>query len=869
MADQAAPSNLDPRSERGERGTRGDRGGSRGRGRGGNRRGRGGNESANQGPEQRTERNNRGGRGRGGSGRGGQSRGDRGNRQPTSSQIGTAASTIEPTEPNSDAPAEQASTGLIADDGKEPPSPTSTDNEEICFICANPIQYHSIAPCNHMTCHICALRMRALYKTKQCPHCRTNSDYVIFTTNGEKAFEDYSASDIAATDETLGIKYEGKQVRADTLVLLRYNCPEPSCDVACLGWPDLHRHVRNTHKLVLCDLCTRFKKVFTHEHTLFTYPELRKHERQGDDVPGTEDQSGFKGHPECGFCHKRFYGDDELYNHCKEAHERCFICDRESGGRPNYFLNWEALEEHFKEDHYRCTDAECLEKKFIVFASEMDLKAHIVEEHPQGLSKGALKDMRKVDMSAFGNTHAHGGGSTSRGRGGRMQRDYRRDPQAPEPPPPDGPMRRDEIAYQRTLAVQTAQTTVPPRMFGGQLTRPPQPAQAPTPTPAPAARPAQTGPPPVAQPVRAPIQQEEAFPPLGGLSISSRPTQTGPQRVSQPVRAPARQPEAFPPLGASNGSSQPAQSAARAAPPARAGPVTQTVQSSVPANVPTSTAQKHEQVVGRATRLLNGDASKLETFKKYISSYNSEKMSARDLIEAFWVLFNVQVAADLGTLLRELGELFEKEEKRRSLLEAWNEWKSVNEDYPPMPGNSSGATAAGAGGARVLKLKNATNRNLRAGASPWSAVTSSTIERGGGSLADINGGGRIIPGAAVTVAGKGKAPATSGSSPWASAVRNPGAGPSRGQAAATGRVKAGPVATAVSSAEFPSLPKAPPKYAPVPRKNEGTAPASVWGSSNAGAGSGAGEGGEGGPSDFTIMGVKGKGKKKQQIISWG
>ncbi len=46
---------------------------------------------------------------------------------------------------------------------------------EICFICANPIIHRSIAPCNHITCHICALRMRALYKTKDCPHCRVSA----------------------------------------------------------------------------------------------------------------------------------------------------------------------------------------------------------------------------------------------------------------------------------------------------------------------------------------------------------------------------------------------------------------------------------------------------------------------------------------------------------------------------------------------------------------------------------------------------------------------------------------------------------------------------------------------------------------------
>ncbi len=46
------------------------------------------------------------------------------------------------------------------------------DDAEVCFICANPVIHHSITPCNHLTCHICALRMRALYRNKDCPHCR-------------------------------------------------------------------------------------------------------------------------------------------------------------------------------------------------------------------------------------------------------------------------------------------------------------------------------------------------------------------------------------------------------------------------------------------------------------------------------------------------------------------------------------------------------------------------------------------------------------------------------------------------------------------------------------------------------------------------
>jgi E3 ubiquitin-protein ligase ZNF598 len=56
-----------------------------------------------------------------------------------------------------------------ADKGKE-----VADEQEVCFICASPIDHTSIAPCNHQTCHICALRMRALYKTRACAHCRVS-----------------------------------------------------------------------------------------------------------------------------------------------------------------------------------------------------------------------------------------------------------------------------------------------------------------------------------------------------------------------------------------------------------------------------------------------------------------------------------------------------------------------------------------------------------------------------------------------------------------------------------------------------------------------------------------------------------------------
>ena len=46
---------------------------------------------------------------------------------------------------------------------------------EVCFICASTVVHNSVAPCNHRTCHICALRLRALYKTRACAHCRVSA----------------------------------------------------------------------------------------------------------------------------------------------------------------------------------------------------------------------------------------------------------------------------------------------------------------------------------------------------------------------------------------------------------------------------------------------------------------------------------------------------------------------------------------------------------------------------------------------------------------------------------------------------------------------------------------------------------------------
>jgi hypothetical protein len=54
------------------------------------------------------------------------------------------------------------------------PSTADTTEAELCFICAEPVQLYSVAPCNHRTCHVCAIRLRALYKKKECTFCKVS-----------------------------------------------------------------------------------------------------------------------------------------------------------------------------------------------------------------------------------------------------------------------------------------------------------------------------------------------------------------------------------------------------------------------------------------------------------------------------------------------------------------------------------------------------------------------------------------------------------------------------------------------------------------------------------------------------------------------
>lgn len=700
-------------------------------------------------------------------------------------------------------------------EGDENKEQNGTEDEveaEVCFICASLVVHNSVAPCNHRTCHICALRLRALYKTRACAHCRTEARFVIFTDDATKRYEDFVEADFQETDEVLGIKYEQKEIHSDTILLLRYNCPDESCDIACRGWPDLHRHVRSIHHKVLCDLCTRNKKVFTHEHELFTQQDLKKHEKFGDDHPGAVDQSGFKGHPECGFCRQRFYGDDELYTHCRDKHERCHICDRRNPARQQqYYVNYDSLEQHFRKDHFLCADQECMDKKFVVFESAMDLKAHQLEAHPNGLTKDARRDARRVDISAFDYRTPHqdnrGGRRDREGREGRG-RGRGRDPNTEALPQSTAqPLRRDELAYQRQMAVQSAQSATA-RTFDDQMAS----------TDAYAARP--TG--RVQDIVTAPRNHtttNSSFPAIDNLRLDS---------AANTILAPAQ---------------------------------------AAPAVTPQEQARRlqHSSVMDRASTMLKYDQPKISDFRSSVSSYRTSTITASQLIDSFFSLFDVP-SADLGKLIKELADIYENEAKRNGLLKAWNDWRAINEDYPSLPGPSgvlpgSPAAAAGSGGHRVLKLKSSTAQSSRSAVSKQGSWGNSTAANPFPS----------IPASSANRAGAGRVGAT----PWiapSSSSRPPPASSRPLSRPSTSGQQNGSAADA-----FPALPAAAKPNTMIMGLTRGTVRwddgrgsnnrANPWGAANGGSGSttpaaemdGEPEAGK----------KKGKGNKKQTLYKFG
>ncbi|CCC69520.1 hypothetical protein NCAS_0C05300 [Naumovozyma castellii] len=272
------------------------------------------------------------------------------------------------------------------------------DDDDLCLICASKLVYASLSPCNHTTCHKCSFKQRSLYNKKACLICRTENDKLIFTENINANYTDSNLGHYQF-NEKYGIVFTSEEVATATLNLLKYTCSVCPANKDGIEREDFgsykkyNEHLRSKHNKCLCTICAQNNHIFPSELPVYTQNQLRNHQSKGN-------SEGFKGHPLCAFCSgQRFYGDDELYVHMRNKHEKCHICDKIDHNSPQYFKDYDQLFDHFKNFHYICTVQTCLDNKFIVFKDELELQAHILKEHGD-LIRGKPK-LFQSELSTF------------------------------------------------------------------------------------------------------------------------------------------------------------------------------------------------------------------------------------------------------------------------------------------------------------------------------------------------------------------------------------------------------------------------------------------------------------------------------------
>ena len=283
----------------------------------------------------------------------------------------------------------------------------------------------------------------AAEKTMKCPYCHQMWERVLITREYDTKSNDprtqppstssFGLSTDArynlrtwAYDAKLNIYFENDQVKsryfmmAGTYCVLCFNLqeafsrggnPAKKYDKVhfFLNQEQLEEHLKSKHDCYLCSACMNTRKIFIHEHQVFTRKELTHHFKFGSNSsiqteyqPSGQAHSGtIEPHPFCPFCEKPYYSSDELYAHLITVHRSCRFCASEGFNR--YFISDSALRSHFAQKHYLCEEGKCrkVEANHAAFRDVLALKAHKLSAHTEGLSKEEIKRMQTIDLDLF------------------------------------------------------------------------------------------------------------------------------------------------------------------------------------------------------------------------------------------------------------------------------------------------------------------------------------------------------------------------------------------------------------------------------------------------------------------------------------
>lgn len=270
------------------------------------------------------------------------------------------------------------------------------EEEASCLICCEPIDYFSVGECEHrFVCSQCTLRRRGLYKEMHCCICKQDLEKTIFSRSSTKPFRSLKLSGMFF-DETSKCYFEDQSHFEQAQKLWKFACPvcDKECEHPLASLSNLKKHLK-THHMSYCDLCLQHRKIFLKEHKVYTPAALEKHEFG-------EGEKELDQHQWCEFCTRLFFDKDDIFQHLMKEHFTCHLCER-NGIKYHYFKDYRSLERHFRRQHFICEDKGCLEKKFIVFGTALDLRAHDLKFHMQerGLTRAEMKQAQRLDIDLF------------------------------------------------------------------------------------------------------------------------------------------------------------------------------------------------------------------------------------------------------------------------------------------------------------------------------------------------------------------------------------------------------------------------------------------------------------------------------------
>ena len=296
----------------------------------------------------------------------------------------------------------------------------------LCSICSHPIEFVAQTSCDHEMCSVCAIRMKLLFKSKDCVFCKQPIKYI---TIGKSTQE--TATRFPYAHIKWQLYYTSVDAFYHVMNLLRFTCPISDCDhqwntylnfttvsrnqgispiemddirytkQTHAGFKELAIHLKQHNEKVangykFCDVCVKDSKRFVSELNVYPTDLINSHVRSGDkpflqsNVSDSKDITveithmkdvvnplfNFDGHPLCQFCNNRFVDQEYLKNHMKQRHEECSLCKQ--SGKSVWFRHLNELKSHYKQDHIVC---EHCDEGLIGFADEIDHINHLAQVH--------------------------------------------------------------------------------------------------------------------------------------------------------------------------------------------------------------------------------------------------------------------------------------------------------------------------------------------------------------------------------------------------------------------------------------------------------------------------------------------------------